>query len=247
MYKFFVTTNQIQNEIAQIIGEDVKHISNVLRLHTSDKIIICNKDTGKSYISEIKYISKEYINCIILSENTESTECNVNIDLYQGLPKADKMELIIQKAIEIGVRNIFPVSMERCIVKFDAKTEDKKIERWQKIAEAAAKQSKRDIVPKVEKVINLENICKNMEKYDMILLAYENEKNNSLKKELQKLDKNKKLNIGVVIGPEGGFSENETKKLVNAGAKCITLGKRILRTETASLVILSDIVYEFEL
>ena len=247
MYKFSVSTNQIQNKCVKIIGEDVNHISNVLRLHELEKIIVCDKDTKTSFCAQIIHISAKQVDCKILDENIETTESNVNVDIYQGLPKADKMELIIQKAVEIGVRSIYPVAFERCIVKLDKKTEIKKIERWQKIAEAAAKQSKRDIIPKVENTIDIENICHNIEKYDIILLAYENEDKHTLKYELQKLDKNKKLNIGIIIGPEGGFSEKEVQKLVDSGAKCITLGKRILRTETPSLVMLSDIIYEFEL
>ena len=119
--------------------------------------------------------------------------------------------------------------------------------RWQKIAESAAKQSKRDFIPTVENIINLENICKNISKYDIILLAYENEESITIKQELQKIDKRENTNIGVVIGPEGGFTEKEVDTLIKAGAKCVTLGKRILRTETAPLVMLSDIIYEFEL
>ena len=157
------------------------------------------------------------------------------------------MEYIIQKTTELGVKHIYPVNLERCIVKIDKKDESKKITRWQKIAESAAKQSKRDFIPIVENIINIENICKNILKYDIILLAYENEESITIKQELQKINKNKELNIGVIVGPEGGFTEKEVSILINAGAKCVTLGKRILRTETAPLVILSDIVYEFEL
>ena len=247
MYKFFVSSDQIQNKLVKIIGEDVKHISNVLRLQPLDKVIVCDKSVNNSYVAEIINMNKEYTECNIINKIIETTEPDVNIDLFQGLPKSDKMEYIIQKTIEIGVRNIYPVSFERCVVKLDKKTEEKKLDRWKKIAEAAAKQSKRDIISNIENVINIENICQNIEKYDIILLAYENEQNNTLKYELQKLDKNKKLSIGVIIGPEGGFSEKEVTKLITAGAKCVSLGKRILRTETAPLVILSDIVYEFEL
>lgn len=247
MYKFFVSTYQIQDKHIKIIGEDVNHISNVLRLRVLDKIIVNNKDTAKSYITEIINISTESIECKILDENLETTESKVNIDIFQGLPKADKMEFIIQKTIEIGARNIYPIKMERCVVKFDKNTEAKKIERWQKIAEAAAKQSKRDIIPDIKNITNIQNICQNIGKYDIILLAYENEEDNTIKYELQKLDRNKKLNIGIVIGPEGGLSEKEVKELTQSGAKCVTLGKRILRTETASLVMLGDIIYEFEL
>lgn len=157
------------------------------------------------------------------------------------------MEYIIQKTTEIGVKNIYPVALERCVVKLDKKDENKKILRWEKIAEAAAKQSKRDFIPQIQNVINLENICKNVPKYDIILLAYENEEGNTIKTELQKIKKRDNVNIGVVIGPEGGFTEKEVNTLIASGAKCITLGKRILRTETAPIVLLSDIIYEFEL
>ena len=243
MYKFFISSNQIDNKKVTIIGEDVNHIKNVLRLNTEEKIIICNKDTSKSYIASILDISNEKVECNIIEENPFTTESNVNIDLFQGLPKS----YIIQKTTELGVKHIYPVNLERCIVKIDKKDESKKITRWQKIAESAAKQSKRDFIPIVENIINIENICKNILKYDIILLAYENEESITIKQELQKINKNKELNIGVIVGPEGGFTEKEVSILINAGAKCVTLGKRILRTETAPLVILSDIVYEFEL
>lgn len=247
MYKFFVSGNQIENNVINIIGEDVNHISNVLRLKELDKLIICNKDTAISYITEISKINKENIKCIILNQEEKSTESIVNVDLFQGLPKADKMEYIIQKSTELGVKNIYPVQLERCIVKIDKKSEPKKLERWQKIAEVAAKQSKRDIIPEIKSFINLENVCKIIENYDKILVAYENESENTLKDELKKLDRGKEINIGLIIGPEGGLSEEEVLKLVKNGANVVTLGKRILRTETASLAMLSDIIYEFEL
>lgn len=247
MYKFFVTEKQIEGDKAKIIGEDVNHIANVLRLKKKDRIILCNKDEGCSYETEIVEVSKESITCNIISRTLENVESNVSVDIYQGLPKMDKMEYIIQKATELGVKNIYPVTMARSIVKLDDKTALKKVDRWNKIAEVAAKQSKRDFIPNIKNVINIENICQNAEKYDIILIAYENEKINTLKAELNKLNREKELKIAVVIGPEGGIDEKEIKKLVDIGGKCITLGKRILRTETASLVILSNIIYEFEL
>lgn len=247
MYKFFVTEKQIEGDKAKIIGEDVNHIANVLRLKKKDKIILCNKDEGCSYETEIVEVSKESITCNIVSRTLENVESNVNVDIYQGLPKMDKMEYIIQKATELGVKNIYPVTMARSIVKLDDKTALKKVDRWNKIAEVAAKQSKRDFIPNIKNVINIENICQNAEKYDIILIAYENEKANSLKTELKRLKGIDNLKIGVIVGPEGGFSEKEVQKLVSLGAKCVTLGERILRTETASLVLLSDIIYEFEL
>lgn len=247
MFKFFVKREQIVENKIKIYGEDVNHIVNVLRLRDSDEIIVCNKDDGRSYVTKINNIDKEFVEVEMLEENLETTETNINIDLFQGLPKSDKMEYIIQKTTEIGVKDIFPVALERCIVKIDKKSETKKLERWQKIAEVAAKQSKRDYIPKIKNIIKIENICQNIEKYDIILLAFENEETNTLKAELVKLDRNKNLKIGVIVGPEGGLSEEEVQKLVSSGARCITLGKRILRTETAPLVLLSDIIYEFEL
>ena len=247
MHKFFITQDQIEKNTAKILGEDVKHIANVLRLKKSDDIIICNKDTNYSYESKINEIAKEYIMCDIIKIIDKTVESNVSVDIFQGLPKMDKMEYIIQKATELGVKNIYPVSMERCIVKIDKKSEMKKIERWNKIAEAAAKQSKRDFIPKVENIINIENICQNAKKYDIIIVAYENENENTLKTVLKNLDVQNKLKVGVVIGPEGGIAEDEIEELSKAGAEIVSLGNRILRTETASLVVLSDIIYEFEL
>lgn len=247
MYKFFISQNQINKENATIVGEDVNHISNVLRLKPMEQIIICNKDAGKSYISQIVEIDKESIECKLLEGIIETTECGINIDLFQGLPKADKMEFIIQKTTELGVKNIIPVAMERSIVKLDDKSKIKRLERWNKIAEVAAKQSKRDVIPTIKDVINVKNICKEVEKYDIILIAYENEEKNTLKDVLKSLNRDKSLNIAIVIGPEGGLSEEEVEQLTNSGAISVTLGKRILRTETASLVLLSDIIYEFEL
>ena len=247
MYKFFVNSEQISDKCVEINGSDVNHIVNVLRLDIGNKIIVCDKQKSISYIVKIKEISQEKVIGQITEKIESTTETGINIDLYQGLPKADKMEYIIQKTTEIGVKRIFPVAFERCIVKIDGKSAPKKLERWQKIAEVAAKQSKRDVVPKIENIINLENICQNIYKYDIILIAYENEGKINLKKELRNLNKNENLSIGVVVGPEGGFSESEVQKLVDSGAKCISLGKRILRTETAPIVVIANIIYEFEL
>lgn len=255
MYKFFVPNTQIKENEIYITGTDVNHISNVLRLKLNDKILISSKDANqeieKTYVSQIIKFSKDSVVCKIIDIVAKSVESNINIDLFQGLPKADKMEYIIQKTTELGVKKIIPVNMSRCVVKIDNKSEGKKITRWQKIAEVAAKQSKRDVIPKIENILKIEDICKNIDKYDIILLAYENESNITLKDELLTLKKNinsdKKLNIGIVIGPEGGLSDIEVDKLIKANAKRVSLGKRILRTETAPIVMISDIIYEFEL
>ncbi len=255
MYKFFVPNTQIKENEIYITGTDVNHISNVLRLKLNDKILISSKDENqeieRTYVSQIIKFSKDSVVCKIIDIVAKSVESNINIDLFQGLPKADKMEYIIQKTTELGVKKIIPVNMSRCVVKIDNKSGGKKITRWQKIAEVAAKQSKRDVIPKIENILKIEDICKNIDKYDIILLAYENESNITLKDELLTLKKNinsdKKLNIGIVIGPEGGLSDIEVDKLIKANAKRVSLGKRILRTETAPIVMISDIIYEFEL
>lgn len=246
MPKFFVKSEQINNNKITIIGEDVNHIKNVLRLKTDDNIQVCNIDTSINYTCGISKINNESIECIIFNEAKSNCESNIHVHIFQGLPKADKMELIIQKSVELGANEITPVEMKRCVVKIDEKSKQKKIERWQKISEVAAKQSGRDIVPKINNIVNIKNICNSINKYDIVLLAYENEKENTLKDELKKLKGKNNLKIGVIIGPEGGIEEQEVDMLKQAGAKIITLGNRILRTETVALVVTGIIMYELE-
>lgn len=244
MPRFFVKTNQVQNATITILGEDVKHIKNVLRKEIGDCIEICNLDTKTTYICKIEQISNEGIQTHILEE-LKHLEDKIKIDIYQGLPKADKMELIIQKSVELGANAIIPVAMSRSIVKINSRDEAKKIQRWQKIAESAAKQCGRGFIPEVKHLINVKEICNWINEYDVIIVAYENEKENTLKAELKKL-KATDLKIGIVIGPEGGFEESDIKLLKESGAKIVTLGDRILRTETVALNVLSIIMYEFE-
>ena len=248
MSKFFVKEEQISNNRIKIIGEDVNHISNVLRMKKNDELQICNQATGENYLSKIISISKTVVECEIEEKIDKTTESNVNITLFQGIPKFEKMELIIQKNTEVGIKNIVPVMMERTVVKLDDKLANKKLERWQKIAEIAAKQSMRDIIPSIENIIKTKDI--DATRFDAFLVAYENENHNMLKSELFKLreknEKNKKYNIAVLIGPEGGISEKEIEMLQAQKAKFISLGKRILRTETAGLVMAGDIMYELE-
>ncbi len=247
MPKFFVKNNQISGNEIEVIGEDINHIRNVLRMKIGDNLQICNEETGKNYLCKILENRKEVVVCNIEKEILETTESSINISLFQGLPKFDKMELIIQKNTEIGIKKIFPVKMERTVVKIDDKSAAKKVERWQKISEIAAKQSMRDIIPEVSNIINLKQLKDIASRYDVILVAYENEKNNTLKMELKELKKENKINnIGIVIGPEGGISENEIEELKQLNCKFISLGKRILRTETAGLVMASNIFYELE-
>ena len=246
MPKFFIKTNQIMENKITLIGEDVKHIANVLRKQIGDEINICNIDTSQNFVCQIKEINKENIECKIIKELKSEAESSVDITIFQGLPKAEKMELIIQKCTELGVKTFVPVQMERCVVRLDAKSEIKKIERWQKIAETAAKQSGRDIIPKVENTINLQKLLNSIQKYDIVLLAYENEENYTLKNALNTVKGKDNLKIGIIIGPEGGIDSQEAENLVKAGAKSVTLGKRILRTETAGIAMSSIIMYELE-
>lgn len=248
MPKFFVNQENIKSEKIEILGEDVNHIKNVLRKNIKDKIEICNYGNGQNYICEIQEIEKEKIICNIIQKIEGNSEPSTYVHIYQGLPKSDKMELIIQKAVELGVSEITPINMSRCIVKLDGKEQKKKIERWQKISEVASKQSGRDIIPKINKVCNVNEISKQCKEYDVILLAYENEKENKLKNEIGNLKRLQKQNlkIAVIIGPEGGIAPEELEKIQKEGAKVITLGERILRTETVALNVLSIIMYEFE-
>ncbi len=247
MPKFFVKTNQIEKNKIKIIGEDVKHINQVLRAKIGEKLTICDVDTTLNYITTISQITSEYVICEIQDCIKSFVESNIDITVFQGIPKADKMEYIIQKSTELGAKKIVPVEMTRCVVKLDNKKEEKKIERWQKIAESAAKQSGRDLIPKVEIPTNINKLCDKINEFDAVILAYEEEKENTLKNELQKISKNKKNKIGIIIGPEGGIDKQEIEMLVKAGAKVVTLGKRILRTETASISVISNIMYELEL
>jgi len=246
MPKFFVKENQINENKVILIGEDVKHIANVLRKETGENLNICNIDTSENFLCQITKIDKENIECEVIEKLKSETEPNTEITIFQGLPKAEKMELIIQKCTELGVTTFVPVTMERCVVKLDNKTENKKIERWQKIAETAAKQSGRDIIPKIENLVNLKKVCNLIEKYDIVLLAYENEEKCTLKEVLNNVKNMHNLRVGVIIGPEGGIDSKEVEELKKAGAKTITLGKRILRTETVGISMTSIILYELD-
>lgn len=246
MSKFFVKPEQIKNDNIIIDGDDVNHILNVLRMKKDDEIQVCNQVTGENYKARIVQYSKNEIECKIEEKIGKSTESNVHITLFQGIPKFEKMEFIIQKNTEVGVNNIVPVIMERTVVKLDEKVASKKLDRWQKIAEIAAKQSMRDIIPNVKSIIKTKEIDVDM--YDVVLVAYENEEHNMLKAELKKLESQNKqeYNIAIVIGPEGGISEKEIELLDEKNVKFVSLGKRILRTETAGLVMAGNILYELE-
>lgn len=246
MSKFFVKSNKIQNGEVIIDTDDVNHIKNVLRKNIGDNIIVCDYEKKLNYECEIKEIDKKEIICEIKSQKESESESNIKIDIFQGLPKADKMELIIQKGTELGVNSFIPVAFKRSVVKIEEKDKEKKIARWQKIAEVASKQSGRDIIPLVKNIENVKNICKSFQNYDIVLVAYEAENKNGLKAALKSLQNKNEIKIAVVIGPEGGIEEQEIEIFKESGAKIVTLGKRILRTETVCLAITAIINYELE-
>lgn len=247
MPKFFVNSEQINNNEIKIIGNDVNHIKNVLRLSINDKIKICDKDGHVNYNCVISNIDSEYVMTKIIDKEESNVEAKTQIHVFQGLPKGDKLEFIIEKLTEIGVKELTPVAMKRSVVKLQEKDKQKKMVRWNKIAEVAAKQSGRDEILKINDVINYKNIFNYLEDYDIVLLAYEKEEKLTLKKALSKLDKTKENKVAVLIGPEGGFDDIEIEQAKqNSPVNIVTLGKRILRTETAPLVISSNILYELE-
>lgn len=249
MPRYFVKSNQIQCNTITIIGEDVRHIRNVLRKQIDDIIEICDQDNNKSYICKITELKDDQIISEIIDELIEERN-NIKVDIYQGLPKSDKMELIIQKSIELGANSIIPVRMKRCVVKIEKKDENKKIERWQKISESAAKQCGRNFIPEIKQIVSIEDIVKLKQNYDEIIVAYENARDNKLKDVLIEIKKTKKkdneIKIAIVIGPEGGLEDEDVRLLEQNGAKIITLGTRILRTETVALNMLSIIMYELD-
>ena len=243
MYHFFVSEEQIKGENAYIKGSDVNHIVNVLRMKVGEELLISVKGDW-DYLCKIEKTEADRVDLKVL-ESMEQRELPVKITLLQGIPKSDKLEMIIQKAIELGVSEIIPVKTKRVVVKIDEKKVDAKINRWNSIAESAAKQSKRSIVPKVLKPQTVENALETVKDYGVKLLPYENaqgiKKTRSI---LESLDG--KNNIAVFIGPEGGFEEAEVKKATDSGFEVITLGKRILRTETAGLALLGNIMIRLE-
>lgn len=251
MPKFFVNKKQVENETINIIGGDVNHIKNVLRKKEKEKIEICiieNEEKGIDTISQIEKIEENCIKCRILEYKVSETEGKIQVTIFQGLPKSDKMELVIQKSVELGVYEIYPTEMKRCIVKLKEQEANKKIARWQKISEVAAKQSGRNIIPQIKEKVNIKQVCNLVKDYDKLIVAYEEEKENSLKSELKSIKSKDKENIkiAILVGPEGGIDLAEIEELRKAGAVIVTLGKRILRTETVALNVLSNIMYELE-
>ena len=245
MYQFFVKPEQIVEKRVYITGKDVNHIKNVLRMKVGEELAISNGEDGNEYRCAIKELGEEQIELELLFVKEDAMELPCKVYLFQGLPKADKMELIIQKCVELGVTEVIPVATKRAVVKLDEKKSKSKIARWQAISESAAKQSKRAIIPKVADVLNFKEALKDCRKAEIKVIPYEL---------AEGMDKTKEIisalrpgqDVAVFIGPEGGFDESEIEAALATEVVPVTLGKRILRTETAGFTIMSWIMYQLE-
>lgn len=244
MHHFFVTPEQVKEEQIWIEGSDVNHIKNVLRMKIGEELHISDGN-NKKYLCEISAITSETVCASIKEELVSDTELPSKIYLFQGLPKSDKMELIVQKAVELGVYEIIPVATKRAVVKLDDKKAAKKVERWNSISEGGAKQSGRNVVPEVKQVMSYKEAMQYAKELDIVLIPYEL---------AEGMDETRQIieairpgqSVGIFIGPEGGFETAEVEYALEQGAKAITLGKRILRTETAGLTTLSILMYHLE-
>lgn len=241
MPKFFIDKKYINAESIEITGDNALHIATVLRAQKGDIITICDGQ-GKDYICEISEIEKKFVKVNINESFINENESNIKITLYQAIPKSDKMEMAIQKCVEIGVDRIVPVQTENTVVKIEGK-HDKKISRWNKISESAAKQCGRGKIPVVENLLSFKDAVLDSLNLDGVIIPYEKEKENSMSHFVKNF---KGKSIGVFIGPEGGFSDNEIKIAKENNFFSVTLGKRILRTETAGLVTSVILLYELE-
>lgn len=244
MYRFFVEESQIYDGTVHITGSDVNHIKNVLRMRPGEKILVSTGGEKEYHCAVSDFPEGEVLAAV--EEVTEADrELPSGIVLFQGLPKGDKMELIIQKAVELGATEIVPVEMKRCVVKLDRKKAEKKAERWQTIALGAAKQSKRMQIPTVHMPVTFQQALAMMAESDVRLMPYENaEGMEGTRRILESIEPGE--SIAVLIGPEGGIDEVEVEMAMKAKVEPITLGKRILRTETAGMTVLSILVYLLE-
>ncbi|MFW6264819.1 MAG: 16S rRNA (uracil(1498)-N(3))-methyltransferase [Bacillota bacterium] len=244
MHRFFLNENNvIDGEVLKITASDFKHISYSLRMGKGDKLIVSD-GKGIDYLVEIIEIREDELIAKILSREKNSNEAEVLVTLAQGIPKKNNMDFIIQKCTEIGVNKIIPLNTKRTIVKLSGKKLEKRLERWQKIAEEAAKQSGRALIPEIDRLYDLEDIISLMEDYDLVLIPWEGEAEQGLSDIYNKKNDVNFKKILIIIGPEGGFAESEVNYLKKNGVIPITLGPRILRTETAGLVALTMVLYQ---
>ncbi len=245
MYQFFVEPGQIQGRRIIITGSDVNHIRNVLRMKPGEEIAVSNGTDGREYRCGIESFTEDEVICSLRFMKEDGVELPSRIHLFQGLPKADKMELIVQKAVELGAYEVIPVAARRCVVRLDEKKAASRISRWQGIAEAAAKQSRRGIIPQVHPMMNMREAVAYAHAMEVKLIPYELAENMGHTKEILEAVK-PGTDIAVFIGPEGGFEQEEIELATAAGIEPVTLGRRILRTETAGLTVLSWLMYHLE-
>lgn len=244
MFHFFAEQEQIEETGITITGSDVNHIKNVLRMKEGEQALISNR-VDRDYLCEAERITSDLVFFRIIEERKEGTELPARIHLFQGLPKSDKMELIIQKAVELGVYKVIPVATKRAVVKLDAKKEEAKVKRWNAIAESAAKQSKRIVIPEVTGLMSFKEAIEFVQDFDLKLMPYECAEGMADTKRRIEAAKSG-TDIGIFIGPEGGFEEEEVALAMAKGVTPISLGRRILRTETAGLCILSVLMLKLE-
>lgn len=235
MHNFFLGDNARQGESCVLTDDDFNHIKNVLRMKPGDDFLV--SENGHSHLCSLREYGENCVYADIIKENYQDTSLPVKLYLFQGLPKSDKMEFVIQKAVELGAEGVIPVEMNRCVVKLDEKKKKSKCARWQAISESAAKQSKRMSIPKIDDVMNYSQALQKASEMDLVLVPYECEDGmNSTKNALSKMEKG--MSVGIFIGPEGGFDAAEIQRVREIGGLTVSLGKRILRTETAAVTAL---------
>jgi len=245
MHQFFVESGQVSQTEIEIIGNDVNHVKNVLRMKQGEHVRISD-EAGETWFCELDTIKEQKVTARILYKEKENSELPSKIYLFQGLPKGDKMEWIIQKTVELGVFEVIPVAMRNCVVKLDEKKAASKVKRWQTIAESAAKQAKRSLIPNIHPVMDFKGALEYAKDFELNLLPYENESGMGYTRQIIG-NMDHPQNIGVFIGPEGGFAQTEIDEVMeNENIKRLSLGKRILRTETAGITMLSILLYHLE-
>ena len=236
MHNFFVDENNRQGDVYFITDADFNHIKNVLRMKQGDSFLVSS--ASKSDLCVLDSFTEDAVIAKITEEDYQDTSLTVKLYLFQGLPKSDKMELVIQKAAELGAEGVIPDEMNRCVVKIDDKKKKSKVARWQAISESAAKQSKRTIIPEISEVLSFKQAMEKAKEMDVFIVPYENK--DGMKATKSALSEIKKgMSVGILIGPEGGFDEKEIEIAESVGGLTVSLGKRILRTETAAITALS--------
>ncbi len=244
MYRFFIQAQQVNDDTLTITGEDVNHIKNVLRMKMGEQLEAVDEDRFL-YLCKIDSLDEEGVHCQILDRKKPETELPNPVTLYMGLTKSDKPDFVIQKAVELGAVRIVPVTTRRTVVKLDAKKAAARQKRWQTIAEAAAKQSKRAVIPEVGAIMPFEEAVKEAAASDVLLIPYEQETGIARTRDILRGIRRGE-SVAAFIGPEGGFEPSEVELVKSCGGKSITLGRRILRAETAAVTMLSILMYELD-